>query len=99
MSSNQLRTKIRKDGQTYYDQAVVVAAKPVDRLGFSVRKAVSSTEVVGYTTPKSPLELPQPITAADLVGLPRPITVAHERVRLVWMTPDGKGGLKKRNGQ
>lgn len=28
--------------------------------------------------------------------LPTPIVIAHERVRLRWMTPDGKGGLKPR---
>ena len=28
--------------------------------------------------------------------LPKPILVGHNRVRLRWMEPDGKGGLKPR---
>lgn len=27
---------------------------------------------------------------------PQPIVVGHERVRLRWVTPDGKGGMKER---
>lgn len=32
-----------------------------------------------------------------VVPVPESITIGHERVRLRWMTPDGKGGLKPRS--
>jgi hypothetical protein len=40
--------------------------------------------------------------AFDPQGLkrrPTPIVVGHERVMLRWVTPDGKGGLKPREGR
>ena len=30
---------------------------------------------------------------------PVPVTVGHERVKLRWMVPDGKGGLKPKHPQ
>lgn len=47
-----------------------------------------------FVAPKQRSELDRIFAAAfKQPPLPQPIQVGHERVRLQWMKPDGKGGL------
>lgn len=43
--------------------------------------------------PKRPTQVSAAISHAFGATPPSPIIVGHERVRLRWMKPDGKGGL------
>ena len=63
-----LVTKITREGQPFYDEAV-------------------------YATPKPASPVEASIAAMFKRQLPQPMQIGHERVRLQWMKPDGKGGL------
>ena len=49
-----------------------------------------------YAKPKAVSAIEASVAYAFERQLPQPILVRHERVRLRWMKPDGKGRLKPR---
>lgn len=84
---------ISTEGQPFYDEPVLV--RPA-RLPCDVELAFAAQEVVGHAKPRTMLELPIPVTRADVLGPRLPITVAYERIALRWVTPDFNGGLVPR---
>lgn len=96
---NNLKTAITHDGQRYVDEPIHAMPKPVAPLTLAVRHAMASLRIVGHSIPKSVIEVPHPVTAAEVMppDVPQPLLLGYERVRLRWMTSDGKGGLKERD--
>lgn len=104
-----LKTSIDYRGQTYVDEPVYIqpkrehllAAREVDQHvmapivnalaeGLMRREAVP----VVIANPKREAEAEIRAFLGEGTLQPRPaLLVGHERVRLRWMTPDGKGGL------
>lgn len=92
---SELKTAITKDGQRYVDEPIHVRPKRPD----IIERSIAQTVIVGYAKPRVAVELPIPVSRADVEPVKSPIVVGHERVLLRWMTSDGKGGLKPREGQ
>lgn len=75
-----LKTTITKDAQRYVDEPVYV--NPKVEKGPSILELSVAAAFNGGQVPHARSR--------------KPILVGYERVRLRWVTPDGKGGLKER---
>lgn len=81
MSKALLRPFVTTDGQAYVDEPVYVAPKPEAVSVIALSVAEAFNPRPGALSHKQTLQ---------------PILVHHERVRLRWMKPNGKGGLVPR---
>lgn len=96
MGRDIIREKVIIQGQPYVDEPVFAQPKATPKLQRVVQRALLSRVVVDMKPAKSPLHLPEPVTADQTHTGPVPQQIGHERIRLQWMKPDGKGGLRPR---